>query len=134
MGYVDSIGCTPTGIDISPSAIGKVNPKYKTYIGSCHKLPFKNNEFDVVYFLDGMEHIPTEIENESISESFRVSKNYVCHGIAMCSSIRKGIELHVNIKTSEKWKEIIDSIAQKFGFSSILYYIRNETVYLIYKK
>ena len=133
MDYVSNLDCTPTGIDISENAIKKVNPKFKTYMGSCHSLPFPNQHFDTVYFLDGLEHIPKEIESESISESFRVAKNYVCHGIAMNSSIRNKIELHINIKTAIEWKNLFDFIAPKFNFKESLYYTRNTTVYLIYK-
>jgi|TARA_B110000977_G_C10868437_1_gene412540 ubiquinone/menaquinone biosynthesis C-methylase UbiE len=134
MDYVDYLGCTPTGIDISESAIKKVDKSYTSIVGSCHQLPFKDNQFDLVYFLDGMEHIPIEIEIEAIHEAFRVSKNFVCHAIALESSVHKGVELHCNLKTPEEWRVVINEIANKLGWAEEMYYLRNNTVHLIYKK
>lgn len=134
MNYVNKFGCIPTGIDISSNAISKVNNEFNTFVGSCHDLPFKNNTFDLVYFLDGMEHIPEDIEVDSIKEAFRVSKKYVCHAIAMGSSIRNGVELHVNLKSQSEWRSLINSIATEFKYKEDLFYVRNNTVYLIYIK
>ena len=134
MDYVDYLGCIPTGIDISESAIKKVDKSYTSVVGSCHQLPFKDNQFDLVYFLDGMEHIPLEIENEALHEPFRVSKNFVCHAIALESSVHFGEELHCNLKDPEEWREIINKIANKLGWNEEMYYLRNNTVHLIYKR
>jgi len=132
--YVDTLGCTPTGIDISSNAIQKVSNKFDTFVGSCHQLPFEDNKFDLVYFLDGMEHIPVEIEIDSLKEAFRVSNKYVCHAIAMGSSIRNGVELHINRKSQNEWKSLINPIAVEFEYKEDMFYVRNNTVYLIYKK
>lgn len=134
MNYVNELGCTPTGIDISSKAIEKVNNKFDTFVGSCHQLPFEDNQFDLVYFLDGMEHIPIQIEIDSLREAFRVSNKYVCHAIAMGSSIRDGVELHINRKSQNEWKSLINPIAVEFGYKEDMFYVRNNTVYLIYKK
>lgn len=133
MDYVSEVGgLKPTGIDISKKAIEKVNDDFDTFIGSCHQLPFKDNQFDLVYFLDGMEHIPAQIEIQSLREAFRVSNKYVCHSIAMGSSKRGGVELHVNIKSADKWKNLLDPIAVEFGFKEDLFYVRNNNVYAVY--
>lgn len=134
MNYVNELGCTPTGIDISSNAIEKVNDEFDTFVGSCHKLPFEDNQFDLVYFLDGMEHIPVQIEIDSLREAFRVSNKYVCHAIAMGSSVRNHVELHINRKSQGEWKSLIDPIAVEFGYKEDMFYVRNNTVYLIYKK
>ena len=134
MNYVSDLGCTPTGIDISSKAIEKVNNEFDTFVGSCHQLPFEDNQFDLVYFLDGMEHIPIQIEIDSLREAFRVSNKYVCHAIAMGSSIRDRVELHINRKSQNEWKSLINPIAVEFGYKEDMFYVRNNTVYLIYKK
>lgn len=134
MDYVSRLGCAPTGIDISSKAIEKVNNEFDTFVGSCHQLPFEDNQFDLVYFLDGMEHIPVEIEIDSLKEAFRVSNKYVCHAIAMGSSIRNGVELHINRKSEKEWRSLINPIAVEFEYKEDMFYIRNNTVYLIYKK
>ena len=135
MDYIDTLGCEPTGIDISESAISKVDENYRAIVGYSHELPFENEEFDLVYFLDGMEHIPTgEIEEQSLREAFRVAKKFVCHGIALGDSIRDGVQLHINQKPAEEWRSIIGEIANELGWNEEMYYLRNDTVYLIYIK
>ena len=134
MNYVNQLGCTPTGVDISENAIRKVSKDFNTFVASAHELPFEDDSFDITYFLDGMEHVPEEIENQSIKESFRVAKNYVCHAIALCSSCRNGVELHCNLKPYDKWKEIFDNVAVDSDFELDLEHYRNDTIHLIYKK
>ena len=135
MDYIDSLGCKPSGIDISEAAIEKVDDKFESKVAYSHELPFEDNTFDLVYFLDGMEHIPGgDIEEQSIREAFRVASKYVCHGIALGDSFRGGTQLHINQKSAESWKDIIGKIASELGLTEDLYYLRNNTVYLIYLK
>ena len=135
MDYVDTLGCKPSGIDISEAAIKKVDSQYVAKVAYSHELPFDDNTFDLVYFLDGMEHIPGgNIEEQSIREAFRVSAKFVCHGIALGDSFRGGTQLHINQKSAESWRKIIGDIANELGWVEDLYYLRNNTVYLIYKK
>lgn len=132
--YVDELGITATGVDISKNAVAKVNEKFDTYVASASELPFEDEAFDVSYFLDGMEHIPVEIEDSALNESFRVAKKYVCHAVALFGSFFNGVALHPNLKTYDEWKEKFDLVAEEFGFELDMEHFRNDTIYVIYKK
>lgn len=49
-------------------------PLLRQVKGSATKLPFKEDEFDIVIFSDVLEHIPVEFREKSIKESIRVAK------------------------------------------------------------
>ena len=69
-----------SSIDINKKMSGFVSAKYprvKTYVGEITKLPFKDNEFDLVYTYQVLQHIaPDEIE-QAVRELIRVSKSQV---------------------------------------------------------
>jgi ubiquinone/menaquinone biosynthesis C-methylase UbiE len=72
---------------------------------SANSLPFENNHFDYVVSTDVMEHIPTELVDESIRETLRVAKVGVIHIIACFESARNGDLLHKTVKNIQWWKE-----------------------------
>lgn len=45
--------------------------------GSADKLPFEDNQFDVIIASDVLEHIPKVIRNKCVDELIRVAKKYV---------------------------------------------------------
>ncbi len=66
-----------TGVDIEANAIklAKKNcPKGSFYEGDARKLQFKKNTFDVVTFLDVIEHVPKGTELTCLKEIHRVLK------------------------------------------------------------
>lgn len=134
MKYVEDLGVTPAGIDISETAIKKVPEKYRKVVGSCSELPFEDQEFEFVYFLDGLEHIPIKIEKKAISESFRVSKKFVFFAIAMNSSKVRNVELHINIKNQDSWKELLELEAEKNNFICEHFSVLKTTAYFGYRK
>jgi len=52
----------------------KTYPSARFYNGSVEKLPFKKNTFDVVTFLEVIEHIPKRNETKALKEIARVLK------------------------------------------------------------
>ncbi len=62
--------CDAINLDPKP---GK-NPWKNTIIGKANKIPFDNNQFDLVICRGVLEHIPTEKQEPSIKEMFRVTK------------------------------------------------------------
>lgn len=112
------------GVDISEAAIDKVDPKFEKYVMSvCDMSSFADNSFDFVFFLDGLEHIPEEEENEAISECFRVAKQYVAFEIGCVPAaddkllIKNGMTpLHINLKSPEKWSQLLTVYADHKGY------------------
>lgn len=65
------------GIDPGKEAISYAKHKYKKAhfkVGTADELPYKNSSFDVVTFLEVIEHIPKESETKSLLEICRVLK------------------------------------------------------------
>jgi ubiquinone/menaquinone biosynthesis C-methylase UbiE len=112
-------------VDIAAKEIRKYRPDLNIIEASANNLfMFKDNHFDVVTHLDGMEHIPIEIEKAVIKEEIRVSKKYVYHQIATHPVNRdkiwidKGLgAIHINLKTFEEWKNSFEEYAKEFNFN-----------------
>ena len=75
--------------------------------------------FDIVIHIDGMEHIPSMIEEAVLLEELRVSKRYIYHQIATKPTtidderVKMGLEiLHVNLKSEEEWKDMFYDFAE----------------------
>lgn len=111
-----------TGIDISDEPVA-ARPDLDILTMSASEMDFEDDSFDYVYHLDGMEHMPAEIEDAVLGEEFRVANKYVAHEIALVPSrhdkklISMGMTpLHINLKRSKAWKKLIDNIADTHGF------------------
>lgn len=100
-------------IDIAGKMIMRHAPGIDIIQASAHNIPFESRSFDFVMHLDGMEHIPREIENRVLNEELRVSKKYIYHQISTKPTkidkewIDKGIgSIHVNIRNEKEWKAL----------------------------
>ena len=99
-------------------------------ICSAHDLPYDDNTFDIVCHMDGMEHIPSEIEDQVLREGVRVSKEWIYHTTAIHEVKHHDDEyealglgaVHINMKTVKEWKRkfIELSEAEDLDFVSFL--------------
>ena len=73
MKWLESVGATVTGVDLSPELV-KATRKLGLDVveGDATKLPFKDNTFDVVYSLGVVEHF--EETEKAVKEHVRVCK------------------------------------------------------------
>ena len=65
------------GIDPGKKAINFAQKKYPQAhleVATAQKLPFRNNTFDVITFLEVIEHLPKEDETGALNEIYRVLK------------------------------------------------------------
>lgn len=81
--YLRLLGVEAYGIDISQFAVNSVDKRIKPYIklADATKLPFKDNQFDLVFSHNLLEHLDYEKSVKAIKESIRVSKKYIIHKI-----------------------------------------------------
>ncbi len=67
-----------------------------TYIqGDGRKMPFSDNNFDVVIASDLLEHVPVGERAQIITEMLRVSKNYLIIGFPFKNSLTEKAEQHI---------------------------------------
>ena len=111
-----------TYTDIAAKEIMKYRPDLDIIEASADNMHmFKNSQFDIVTHLDGMEHIPPEIEEQAIAEEIRVSKRYIYHQIAVHGVGRdklwetRGLgKVHINVKSADQWKKAFEHYAKKY--------------------
>lgn len=110
------------GMDISREGLEIAN-KTKCYC-ELHLMDISNisieKKYDVVMFLDGMEHIHPEVENAAINNLFDLSKNYVILTISTVDGHHDKYingHVHINIKDPLFWKDsILIPRAEEKGF------------------
>ena len=101
----------------------------KLYHGNAADLNmFKDNFFDIVQHLDGMEHIPIEWEEDALKEAVRVSKKYIIYNNACGTSHVDVVKMttgngfthaHINIKTYTEWQNFYKKYSEKFNYKII---------------
>ncbi len=69
------------------------------------RMPFKDNEFDFTFSTDVMEHLPTNMIDESIKEIYRITRFKTFHCIPSFNAKRGKIILHLTVKPVEWWIE-----------------------------
>lgn len=114
------------GIDISKTAINNIKAEFKDELTvfemNAIDLKFEDNEFNVVLHLDGLEHMPQEIEKKCILEAIRVANTKIFYSICLSESIEdkhmieNGLEpLHINLKTQDEWEKVFSGICNETG-------------------
>ena len=65
-----------TGLDFSPNSVSSAMKRFpldRWIVSDCHKLPFKDNEFDTVTIMEVLEHV--ELPEKALFEIRRVLKD-----------------------------------------------------------
>lgn len=75
--------------------------------------PFADDEFDLTYSSDVLEHIPSEYLEQSIQEIYRITKFKTFHNIATFPDSRKGFVFHLSIFEIEKWRKLFEEFRSK---------------------
>lgn len=135
-------------IDISEYAVESVkeiipNSDNRILQASASELPFEQKKFKTVMHLDGMEHIPREIEFACLEQAIKVltKDGRIYYANACCDAwwdhilLSKGYdEAHINIKTPEEWIQFYRFHSRKLGYEVEYHEVVNDTVYVILKK
>jgi len=65
------------GLERSQISISKALCRTSITEGRAEKMPFQDNEFDIVCSLEAIEHFPFKIYEDSLSEIARIAKKYI---------------------------------------------------------
>jgi len=126
------------GIDISKESVSS-RKDLQVFECSAHDLNiFNENEFDAIIHFDGMEHIPSEWQKQTINEYIRICNGWQFHSIHTGKSIEdkimldNGLEpLHINLKSNPDWQKFFKSFNVNIEFVEVKgvkvnYIIKNE--------
>lgn len=104
-------GIEAYGVDISEYAISQAPDEVKPYVkvGSVLKLPYEDNEFDVVTSHDFLEHVAHEDTPQAIKELLRVGKKQY-HVIGCVEYDFGGDKTHINLKPFAYWEDMFPKI------------------------
>jgi len=95
--------CPAIGVDVVDSLMNE-----SVIYGEAHNLPFNDDEFDVVTSFDAFEHFLPEDTQLALSEINRVSTRAVILCIALTPSMNMKETLHINLRTTGEWTELIN--------------------------
>lgn len=108
-----SFGIDAYGVEISDAALELAKKSVQPYLskGSITKLPFADNEFDLVMTFDVFEHIDRSNIKNAIDETIRVSRKHVLHKLYTRENLwirllHKIDRSHVSIYTYQYWKKL----------------------------
>lgn len=99
----EKYNCLATGVDPVPG-LARVT-------ASSHDLPFSDRTYDVVTFLDVLEHILPEDTEATLRELARIARHHVILTVNNNPSCYRGpndTELHINIKPYDEWEELFN--------------------------
>lgn len=101
------LGVDACGIDASEYAVSQALEEVKDRIkqGLIQKLPYKDNQFDVVICFDVMEHIPEDEVDKVLSEFVRVAKKYVVIRVPTRHEVNDLDRHHETVKPKNWWEK-----------------------------
>lgn len=114
-------GIDAYGVDISSKGFSK-DIEYRCRVGGILKLPFKNNQFEIISCLALMEHIEARKTSKALKELLRVSKKYVLLQVCVKDNPVEGKHYqldptHVNVKKSNWWVKKFQKMKVKVAFA-----------------
>lgn len=100
------------GVEVSTEALKYASKEAAARIrtGILEDQKFRDGEFDAVFCVDVLEHIPADLSRGMISELVRVSNNWIVLSICLWHerNARKD-PTHINLRPRRYWEKIIDS-------------------------
>jgi SAM-dependent methyltransferase len=114
-------GCTVAGLDISDYCLENTMPSISKYClkGSCDKLPYPDNSFDLVVAIATIHNLDIEGVKQSLKEINRVSSKHAfikVNGYKTIEDQRELEEWNLVAKTIlhvDKWRKIFDEVAYR---------------------
>lgn len=136
-------GIEAYGVEISEDAVKLAQPHIRQYLkkGDITKLPYEDNQFDLVVTFDVLEHMEKSKIRKAIDESIRVSKKHILHKIYTKEnkwiSIMHGKDYsHLSVLSRKFWKKLFlrndNAVLLRNSFFKLPSFF--ESVFLLKKK
>lgn len=101
-----SLGFEATGVDATPQMLGVARTRGTTaplVAGEANRLPFRDEQFDVVSDVTVIQHIPAALQPEALLEMTRVLKP---GGRMILFELIRGEDSHIFPRTPQKWLDL----------------------------
>jgi len=141
--WLKFFGIETFGIEVSKDAIELADQSVKPFIkyGDITKIPYEDNQFDLVLTYDVLEHLERSKLKKSAGEAIRVSRKYILHKIYTLENrwvtLTHGIDFsHTSIFTKKYWQMLFLSFDNISILRSSLFKLPSffETIFLLKKK
>ncbi len=141
--YLRKLGIDAYGLEISKHAVELVDDEVKPFIkqGDIAKVPFKDNDFDLVVSYDLLEHLDQQEIYKGVTESIRVSRKYILHKIytlenRWISLIHNKDRSHLSVFSKNFWQNVFISLPNVRLLKSNFFRLPSlfESVFLMKKK
>jgi len=136
-------GIDAFGIEISKDALELADKKIKPFLksGDITKIPYAENNFDLVLTYDVLEHIERSKIKKAISETIRVSKRYIFHKIYTQENqwinLTHGDDFsHISVFSKKYWQKIFSAFNDVVVLKRSIFHLPSffETIFLLKKK
>lgn len=138
-----SFGIDAFGVELSEDAIELLDPSVKPFVkqGTIHKLPYEQNEFDLVVTFDVLQHVERSKIKKAIDELVRVTNRHILNKIYTKENIYI-TKLHckdysrVSVFTRRYWRNLFMEHEQLTVMRNRIFRLPSifETVFLLKKK
>jgi len=141
--WLKFFGIETFGIEVSKDAIELSDLSVKPFIkyGDITKIPYEDNQFDLVLTYDVLEHLERSKLKKSAAETIRVSRKYILHKIYTLENrwvtLTHGMDFsHTSIFTKKYWQMLFLSFDSISILRSSLFKLPSffETIFLLKKK
>ncbi len=108
-----SFGIDAYGVEISEHAIELADKTIRPFLkkGDITKLPYENDEFDLVVSYDVLEHVERSKIKQAINETIRVSHKFILHKIYTRENlwmkyVHSADKSHISIFSKKFWQKL----------------------------
>ncbi|MCL4374714.1 UMP kinase [Patescibacteria group bacterium] len=137
------LGIEAYGVELSAIAISLANKTIQPYLkqGNISRLPYHDNQFDLVLTFDVMEHLERSKIRQALNETFRVTRRFIYHKIYTTENswinLLHGRDFsHLSVLSQTYWKKLFMEhpgvVLQRKGFFKLPSFF--ESVFVLRKK
>ena len=89
----------------------------RCYLASAHKMPFKDNEFDMMVCTETLEHIPPASVDDVLKEIYRVGSDKFLFTMSRFEDFTNGVLLHLTVRSPQWWEAKLEQHGFKIAYS-----------------